>query len=128
MDARVPAVALFLLAVALSGCANGQFGSYGDGKEILIGGNGQKTGSESKNLECSSEAQVAVGFNGQGTIKVTVKDGSGAKVYEKSFNGNGQEGETKEIPGEPGTWKLTVSFSGTYVGGWNGQYGIYLRC
>ncbi len=119
-----------ILAIALitilSGCA-GQGANFGSGQQAAIAGQGMMSGSETRSLECSEKAQIAVGVQGAGNVEVKVTDGSGAVVYTKSFDGGGQEGETKSLSGVTGTWGLKVIFTGSY-GGFSGQYGVYLRC
>ncbi len=112
-----------VLLVSLAGCA----GATGFGNEVAIAGQGQKNGVETKDLDCGTKGQVAVGFQGEGNIDVKITDGAGAIIYTKSFNGGGQAGETKTLSGAEGNWKIAVTFSGLY-GGYQGQYGLYLRC
>ncbi len=115
-----------LMLVTLAGCS-GQMGSFGNGEEVAIAGQGQMTGAHNRDIDCGSKAQIAVGYQGQGNIDVKVVDGAGAIAYSDSFSGQGQEGETKTLNGAEGNWRLTVTFTGLY-GGYQGQYAIYLRC
>lgn len=126
-------------SIMISGCVDfngtmGQSGSYdtgyGNGKQVGMAGNGQMTGSDSKSLDCGDQAQISTAINGQGQIEVTVTDGAGKEVYSKSFNGQGQSGETVERSGTAGEWTIKVQFGTAGLGfnGYQGQYAIYLRC
>ncbi len=129
---------VFLLAsiVLFAGCIDVEQGNQGQSaeaegeQEVAIAGQGQMTGSKSKQVACDGSARISVGIQGQGGVDVTVRDGSGDKVYEKSFDGQGQTADDVSRTGSAGTWQLHVEFSGStyYPMGFQGQYGIYLRC
>ncbi len=115
---RTAAIAAVIL-IALSGCAGGI-------SSVAISGQGAKQGAETRTLDCGSNGTIAVGFQGQGTVTVTVTDGAGAAIYTETFQG-GQEGASQTLSGAAGEWTLRATFSGLY-GGYQGQYGITLTC
>ena len=53
------------------------------------------------------------GQSGTGTLKLTVQDTCGEKVYEKELSGPGQQGGAMESTsaGQAGTWALTFEFT-----------------
>lgn len=132
---RVLLVTATLLALGLSGCAGfngtlGQGGAFGNGNQAAIAGQGSMRGEDSKTLDCArDQAQIAVGIQGSGKVVIKVEDGAGDEVYSKTFDGQGQTGETVVRSGEPGEWTITARFSSSTLGlgSFEGQYGIYLR-
>lgn len=104
-----------LCALLLSGCTAG-------GGTASIAGQGVMGGTETRSLSCGTEGHLALGVQGGGSLTVTVTDGTGAQIYQKSV-GSGQNGESVPLHGQAGTWNLKVSGSG-----YSGQYGITLSC
>ncbi len=130
---------VFLLAclMMIAGCVDpagqnstqGQEASGSTGAEAAIAGQGQMSGSRSETVDCDGSARISVGIQGQGGVDVMVKDGTGAQVYAKSFDGQGQTADDVTRTGNAGTWTLEVEFTGgQYYPGFQGQYGIYVRC
>jgi hypothetical protein len=65
-------------------------------------------------------AQVALGSQGTGSIKVTLKDAAGTQVLSKTFTGPGQFGATEHAQhGKAGTWRIDLAFTNV-----NGQIGL----
>ncbi len=128
MRFKVVLLASVLMAVAFAGCANISCGNC-----VNIAFQGQGSGSDSKSLECGTSGSIAHGVQGQGSVTVRVTDGEGKEIYSRSFDGQGQGGETDKISGAAGTWTLTVTRGGSssfggFGGGFQGQYGITMAC
>lgn len=121
---------LILLGAAalLAGCA--------DDADVDAGGaslefNGEDSGTHSDTAEgCDDEGTLAGSGNiDDGSILVTVTDGSGDEVFSKTYDG-GIDGEGERLQGASGDWKLTVARSGDDLVGdpFRGRYTFTLTC
>lgn len=112
---RLLPAALVVGALLLAGCM---------GNAVTVSGQGYKTGTESRSLDCGPQAHLAIGVQGAGRMSVSVVDGGGRTVYSEGSLGAGQDGTATTLQGEPGEWTLRVSTGF----GFSGQYGITLSC
>lgn len=96
-----------------------------------IAGQGSNNGTDRLTVACDSSGNVVTGIQGTGNVKVVVQDGAGLIIFEKTFNGSGQQGTNDRITGQPGDWVLTATFSGgpgSFGSGFQGQWAINLTC
>lgn len=105
--------ASLLLTVLLAGCSNASVIQIVDGH--VTAANGARTSSGS----CDGDALVQVTGSGQsGSIRVSVKDNAGAKVYDSgSLSGNGVD-QSLHVEGAKGQWTLEVqrnAYTGSYT-------------
>lgn len=123
---RLLLVASLLFASALAGCVGGS--------NAAIAGQGSKEGTDSRELDCSDEAKLTIGVQGEGRVSISVTDGGGSRVYSEAFSGSGQQGESVSLKGSAGTWTIQATFSGSSSlpgmpnPGFQGQWGITLSC
>lgn len=120
---------LILLAAAalLAGCADDS-GLDADGASLEFEGRG--SGSHEDSADCDDDATLAGSGNVEdGSIEVTVTDGSGAVKFEESFDG-GIESEAERMQGASGDWTLSIVRAGDDLIGdeFNGQYAFTLTC
>lgn len=94
------------------------------GNSVTISGQGYKSGTQTKTLDCGGTGHVAAGNQGTGKLTVSVLDGDGNTIFADGDFGAGQGGRTQRLTGVPGTWTLKVSTGFGYVG----QWGITLTC
>jgi hypothetical protein len=115
----LPRLAFAVAATALlAGCV-GSFGA----NSVTVAGQGYKTGTETRTLQCDATGNLAFGIQGGGSLTVKVTDGAGASRFSGSVVA-GQDGQHQSLTGEPGTWTLTVATGF----GFGGQYAIVLTC
>lgn len=125
-------VALLALTALLAGCA----GDDADGLDAVdneaasLEFEGRDSGNHSDSAECDEDATLTgTGNIEDGTIQVTVTDGSGAMKFEKTYDG-GVDAEGERMEGASGEWTLTVTRAGDDLLGdeFHGQYAFTLTC
>ena len=121
-----------LLALAsltlLAGCAGND--DVNEAKVASLEYEGNESGTHEDSVDCDKDARLAgTGNVDDGTLEVTVTDGSGAMQFEKTYNA-GVEADGERMSGASGQWTLTVTRAGDdLVGdGFNGQYTFTLTC
>jgi hypothetical protein len=121
MIVRALAVPLGFLVV-LSGCMGGGQGCMGrqdfsgqgavcnEENSFHYGLQGTASKTETYTWQNSkSKATVAMGFQGTGSVSVTLKDASGTSVFTKTYQGAGQAGGTETTrSGAPGAWTIQI--------------------
>lgn len=121
---------LILLGAAalLAGCA--------DDADVDAGGaslefNGEDSGTHSDTAEGCDDGGTLTGSGNidDGSIQVTVTDGSGDEVFSRTYD-DGVEAEGERLQGASGDWRLTVARSGDDLVGdpFRGQYAFTLAC
>ncbi len=123
--------ATLLVALGLAGCTNGS-----DGQAVSYEGaivyNGTSGGTQQEPADCGSTGTINWSMNlAQGSIKLTIKDGNGAVIFEESASGTSQTAYSREVKGAAGEWVITVQRTATTQYGtsaWSGQYAGYLDC
>lgn len=113
------ALAFALVATALLAGCTGSFGA----NSVTVAGQGYKSGTETRTLQCDSTGTLTFGIQGGGSLTVKVTDGAGASMFSGSVVA-GQDGSHQSLDGKAGTWTLTV----TTGFGFGGQYAIVLAC
>lgn len=134
-----------LLTTLLSGCT---FEQGADGQSAIGPGTvsyqGASDGTQtSKPLSCDTSGKVNVNYQGSGSLKVVVRDGSGSSIYAHTYSVNGQGSDTNNISGKAGGWTISVERGGAsggsipdfgsgtqqYTGsGFSGQYNANIAC
>ena len=123
---RTPLI-LLALAALLAGCADD---ADLDSEAATLDFEGQDSGTHSDTAECDEDATLAgTGTIEDGSIEVTVMDGSGTEQFSKTYDG-GVDAEGERMEGSSGSWTLTVVRSGDDLVGdeFNGQYSFTLTC
>jgi hypothetical protein len=115
---RVMVVALGLAAVALAGCSGS-----GNDSSVVINFGGSGSGDDTKRLACDATGQVVVNLGGTGRADVAVRDGDGRVIYDDTATGNGGYNEVEDLRGEPGEWRLDVTWTNV-----NGGLNVVLSC
>lgn len=120
---------LLLLSVAalLAGCAQ----NAGTQSIATLDFEGSDSGTHSDTArDCDDDGTLVGSGNVQdGSIEVTVTDGSGAQQFSRSYD-SGVDVEGERLSGASGDWELTVTRSGDDLIGdpFNGQYSFTLTC
>ncbi len=117
MAARFAMLAFLIVSLLMAGCT-------ASGGSAAVAFQGAGASDRTATTDCDDTGSVAVGTQGAGSVTVTVTDGKGAVVFERTFQGGGQEGRVDDIKGEPGEWMLRARSAS----GFSGQYGITLSC
>lgn len=120
---------LILLGAAalLAGCADDS-GVDASGASLDFDGRG--SGSHEDSAKCDEDASLAGSGNIEdGSLEVTVTDGSGTVRFEETFDG-GVEADAERMEGASGDWTLSIVRSGDDLVGdeFNGQYTFTLTC
>jgi len=102
------------LAAVLSGClSGGQCGANTHSNGLDFGCQvASKNGTMTYTFKNAfGAAQVTMGSQiASGTLTVTVKDGGGVTVFEQTYTGARQAGESSTRAGSPGTWTVVLKF------------------
>jgi hypothetical protein len=110
------AFALAALAVAVAGCAG-----YGGGSTVSnqpghfsLSAGGAQSGSDSYDWQNpGTAARVSYSVGGAGSLSLTIADAAGHQVYSDTLSGSGGSSGTRTTQtGAPGTWRISVSWSG----------------
>lgn len=112
------------LAMLLAGCTAGT----GDVTELSHEGVG--SGNHEEKADCDDSGTLGgTGNVEDGTLVVTVTDGSGDEVFSRTFDG-GIDVEGERLEGASGEWTLSATRSGDDLVGdeFNGQYTFGLTC
>lgn len=129
-------VSLALIAlVGLSGCIQSA-GFDGTGPHVpetmVITGQGAKSGTVDRPLDCPADAMLSVVLQGRGDVKVVVTDAAGTAVHDSRYQ-DSQHVDVGTLGGTPGAWHVLVDFAmvdvfGQRLGSYEGQWVITFTC
>ena len=116
-----------ILALAFAGCmGEGRLTSEG----ATLSYEGQQSGAHQETAECDEDGRITGSGNVEdGTLSVTVTDGSGEKLWSKEFDG-AVNFDSAPLSGASGDWTIKAERSGNDLAGdeFNGEYTFNLSC
>lgn len=115
------------LLLLFSGCTDG--GEL-DVDAMDVSYNGNDSGTHEEKGTCDSDGQLSgSGRIEDGTVRITVKDGGGSNIFERTYDGN-IDFKTQSVNGDSGEWTLRAERRGNDLVGdeFKGQYSFHLVC
>jgi hypothetical protein len=109
-------------AKTVQGCEPQLINHDGGSGATLTCKDAQGTGQTAQNFTCRNPSFVGLQVDRDlqaGKFTVTVKDGAGATVFSKTYSGKG--GDSANLNGQDGSWKITAEREDGFTGGFTVQ-------